>query len=65
MEEVTSGASGFGVVVDLPIDVVEDLGLVRVGALDREGGGGFGFGAGFLVDGSFVRYFSALASATE
>ena len=50
VEEVTTGAPGFGVIIHLPVDVVKDRGLIRVGALDRELRGGIRLGAGFFVD---------------
>ncbi len=50
MEKVTAGASGFRVVVHLPVDVIKDFGLIREGAFDRKLGCGIGLGAGCLVD---------------
>src|SRR5690606_38695232 len=47
---MTSGSSSFGVVVDLPIDVVKNFGLVgEVGFVSELGSGGR-FVSGFFVD---------------
>lgn len=50
VEEVLPGASGFGVVIDLPIDVFENVGDFRIGAAFGEGDGGFDLLVDLLLD---------------